>query len=88
MADKQQMQAGVDTVIDKCENVIATAQAAIEAVEEALNAAAAAFGTGMEAGSDVVVAENLVALKFVLEEVMGKANTAIDAANESLQRHA
>ena len=82
------MQAGVDTVIDKCENVIATTQAAIEAVEEALNAAAAAFGAGMDAGSDVVVAENLVSLKFVLEEVMGKANAAIDAANESLQRHA
>ncbi len=89
MADKQQMQQGAELIVGKCENIISTVRAAIDAVDEAIAAAAQAFGEGMEAGSDVEVAEALIALKFVLEdELMGKANAAIDAAQRSLSRHA
>lgn len=87
MATNEETIAHLDAVIDKVEDVVATTQGAIDAVEEALREAAGAFGMG-SAGRDAAVAENLVALKFVLEEeLMGKAKAALEAATESREHH-
>lgn len=87
MASNEETIAHLDAVIDKVETVVATTQGAIDAVDEALREAAAAFGMG-SAGRDAAVAENLVALKFVLEEeLMGKAKAALEKATESREHH-